>query len=66
MKKARGIEAGGVHLELGAISLHLLDVIGHLVDVSQLLLVLLQDTLRPLRVTDDHLHCLQPDRKSVV
>lgn len=52
-----------VHLELGAVHLHLLEVIGNRLDLAQSLLVLLQNALGPLRVADDHVHRLQPSGK---
>lgn len=52
-----------VHLELGAVHLHLLDVIGNSLDLAQSLLILLQHSLGPLRVADDHVHRLQPEAR---
>lgn len=52
-----------VHLELGAVHLHLLEVIGNRLDLAQSLLVLLQNALGPLRVADDHVHRLQPEAR---
>ena len=48
------------YLELGPAGLNLLDVIGHGLDVTQLILVLLEHALGPLAAADHHIHRLQP------
>lgn len=53
------IQSCVVYLELCTVSLHFFDVTRHSVDITQTVLILLEDCLSTLCVTDDHFYSLE-------